>query len=220
MKLVVRAGALVIAAALALSGCSTDPLAAQYRDGGNQNYIAGDGTVLEIPVSNRDAPVEFSTTTDAGTTVSSQDYRGTVLVVNFWAAYCDPCRVEAPDLEKLSRAYDGKGVEFLGVNIADTADTSLAFARKYNVTYPSALDADSGSVRLAFAGKTAQSALPTTLVLDTEGRVAARILGQLQSPSILDSIIKTVLAEKNSAQKNTAQKNTAQKNTAQQNPAQ
>ena len=103
--------------------------------------------------------------------------------------------MEAPDLEKLSRAYDGKGVEFLGVNIADTADASLAFARKYNVTYPSALDADSGSVRLAFAGKTAQSALPTTLVLDKQGRVAARILGQVQARSILESLLKTALAE-------------------------
>jgi thiol-disulfide isomerase/thioredoxin len=200
VKLAAKVGALALASVLALSACSTDPLAAQYRDGGNQNYIAGDGTVLEIPKPNRDAPIEFTTTTDAGTTVSAQDYRGTVLVVNFWAAYCDPCRVEAPELEKLSRAYDGKGAEFLGVNIADTADTSLAFSRKYDVTYPSALDANSGSVRLAFAGKTAQSALPTTLVLDADGRVAARILGQLQSASILDTIIKSVLAEKKTTQ--------------------
>jgi thiol-disulfide isomerase/thioredoxin len=195
-----KAGALALAAALLLSGCSSDPLADQYRDGGNQNYIAGDGTVLEIPESNRDAPIEFTSRTDSGKTVSAKDYRGSVLVVNFWAAYCDPCRVEAPDLEKLSRAYDGKGAAFLGVNIADTAATSLAFARNYNVTYPSALDANSGSIRLAFAGKTAQSALPTTLVLDAQGRVAARILGQLQSASILDTIIKSVLAEKNEAQ--------------------
>ena len=200
VKITLKAGALALAAALLLSGCSSDPLAEQYRDGGNQNYIAGDGTVLEIPEANRDAPIEFTSTTDSGKKVSAEDYRGGVLVVNFWAAYCDPCRVEAPDLEKLSRAYDGKGAAFLGVNIADTADTSLAFARKYQVTYPSALDANSGSVRLAFAGKTAQSALPTTLVLDAQGRVAARILGQLQSASILDTIIKSVLSEKTTAQ--------------------
>ena len=206
MKLAVKVGAVALAAALALSGCSTDPLAQQYRSGGNQNYIAGDGTVLEIPAANRDAPIEFTSTTDAGKSVSAKDYLGKVLVVNFWAAYCDPCRVEAPDLEKLSQKYDDGTAEFLGVNIADTADTSLAFARKYQLTYPSALDAASGSVRLAFAGKTAQSALPTTLVLDTQGRVAARILGQLQSASILDTIIKSVLAEKAvPAEKNEAQ---------------
>jgi peroxiredoxin len=200
VKIAVKAGILALATALLMSGCASDPLAEQYRDGGTQNYIAGDGTVLEIPQANRDAPIEFTSTTDSGKKVSAKDYRGGVLVVNFWAAYCDPCRVEAADLEKLSRSYDGNGAAFLGVNIADTADTSLAFARKYNVTYPSALDANSGSVRLAFAGKTAQSALPTTLVLDTQGRVAARILGQLQSASILDTIIKSVLAEKNTAQ--------------------
>ena len=184
MRLAIKVGALALAAALALSGCSTDPLAAQYRSGGNQNYIAGDGTVLR----SRRRTATLRSSSPAPPTpepVSAQDYRGNVLVVNFWAAYCDPCRVEAPDLEKLSQKYDGNGAEFLGVNIADTADTSLAFARKYGVSYPSALDANSGSVRLAFAGKTAQSALPTTLVLDADGRVAARILGQLQSASIL-----------------------------------
>lgn len=195
MKIAVRAGALALAIVIALAGCASDPLAEQYRNGGNENYIAGDGTVLELPADSRAAPIDFTSTTDAGTTVAAKDFRGQILVVNFWAAYCDPCRVEAPDLEKLSRAYDGKGVEFLGVNIADTADTSRAFARKYGVSYPSALDANTGTVRLAFAGKTAQSALPTTMVLDKQGRVAARILGQLQSPSILEAIIKTVAAE-------------------------
>jgi thiol-disulfide isomerase/thioredoxin len=195
VKIAVKASAVALAALLMLTGCTSDPLAAQYRDGGNQNYIAGDGTVLEIPTQNRAAPVSFTGTTDSGAKVASSDYLGKVLVVNFWASYCAPCRAEAPELEKLSRTYESKGVAFLGVNTTDSADTSLAFARTYKVTYPSVIDADTGAVRLAFAGKAAPSALPTTLVLDKQGRVAARILGQLQAASILDSIIKTVLAD-------------------------
>lgn len=189
------AGVVALAVIMLLSGCATDPLAKQYRDGGNQNYIAGDGTVLEITAPNRSTPITFVGTTDSGGTVSSADYLGQVLVVNFWASYCAPCRVEAPELEGLSNSFQGKGVSFLGVNTADQPATSLAFSRKYGVTYPSVMDADTAAVRLAFAGKNGQGALPTTLVLDKAGRIAARILGQLQSASILDSIVKTVLSE-------------------------
>ena len=184
-----------LAIVMLLTGCASDPLAEQYRDGGNENYIAGDGAVLEIPESRRAAPVEFEGTTDAGGKVSSSDYAGDVLVVNFWASYCGPCRLEAPDLQALSESYREKGVSFLGVNIAEQPGTSLAFSRKYGVTYPSIIDADTGAVRLAFAGNTGQGALPTTLVLDKQGRVAARILGQVQARSILESLLKTALAE-------------------------
>ena len=127
--------------------------------------------------------------------ISSADYLGQVLVVNFWAGYCAPCRVEAPELEKLSTKWADKGASFVGVNTYDEPATAQAFARTYGVTYPSLIDADSGAVQLAFAGNVPPSALPTTIVLDAQGRVAARILGQLEAASILDAIVKTVIAE-------------------------
>lgn len=188
--------AVLTAAALVLTGCaSNDPLAQQYRDGSDKNYVAGDGSIMEVSPADRDAPITFEGTTELGESVSSEDYLGEVLVVNFWASYCGPCRVEAPDLEKVSQEWAGKGASFLGINTYDGAEQALAFSRKYGVSYPSVLDAKSGEAQLAFAGKVPPSALPTTLVLDREGRVAARILGQVQAASILDALIETVAAE-------------------------
>ncbi len=187
-------GVVAAVTALLLAGCSApDQLAIDYGAGGNKNYVAGDGSILEILPANRTEPVVFTGTTDTGTEVSSADYKGRVLVVNFWAGYCAPCRAEAPELQKLSQKWADRGASFLGVNTYDEAGTAQAFARTYGVTYPSVIDANSGAVQLAFAGTVAPSALPTTIVLDGSGRVAARILGQIESASILDAIIKTVV---------------------------
>jgi thiol-disulfide isomerase/thioredoxin len=194
-----RSGASVAAGALALAllltGCSTDPLAEQYREGSNKGYIAGDGSVTEIAQAKRGAAVEFAGTTEAGDPVASVDYAGQVLVVNFWYAGCAPCRAEAPDLQKLNEEFAGKGASFLGVNVRDQAANAIAFNDRYGVTYPSVMDVNDGSAQLAFSGSIPPNAVPTTLVLDKSGRVAARILGQVSSPSILRTLISDTIAE-------------------------
>lgn len=192
-----RASAIALAAGVAiLAGCtSSDPLAQQYREGTGQGYISGDGAYTVIAAADRAAPVEFSGLVESGDSVSSADYLGDVLVVNFWYAACPPCRLEAADLEELSQRFIPEGVSFLGVNIYDQAPTALSFANEFGVTYPSILDVNDGSVRLAFAGQVAPNAVPTTLVLDQQGRVAARISGLLTEPSVLRSMITDVLAE-------------------------
>jgi peroxiredoxin len=190
------AGAFAVVAALLLSGCtSDDPLADKFGNGGLSNYQSSDGTVLEIPAENRGDAPEFEGTTDAGLIVSNADYAGKVLVVNFWYAACGPCRAEAPDLEQLHLTHKDADVAFLGVNTLDQPETALAFARKFSVTYPSVMDGDTGEVRLAFAGQASPSAVPTTLVLDRQGRVAVRFLGQITAPSNLDTVIRELLAE-------------------------
>jgi thiol-disulfide isomerase/thioredoxin len=190
--------AVAASAALVLSGCtSSDGLAEQYRAGTGQNYIAGDGTVSEFAADNRGAAVEFSGTLADGTPVSSKDYAGDVLVVNFWYAGCPPCRVEAPFLESLYQKYKGKGVDFLGVNLYDTESTAASFEKDKGVTYPSVLDRDTGSVLLAFSKTVPPKATPTTLVIDKKGRVAARILGALPDASTLNSLISDAVAETN-----------------------
>ena len=186
--------AALLAVVTVLSGCASDPLAEDYLNGGNENYISGSG-ITEVPIADRADPVRFSGVTDSGETIDSADYLGEVLVVNFWYASCEPCRQEAADLEALSEKYEGNGAEFVGVNIYDGAETSLAFGRKFGVGYPSLLDAEAGKVRLAFAGDVSPKAVPTTFVLDAEGRIAARILGQLQERSILDTLVRDTIAE-------------------------
>ena len=190
----------VVAAALGLVlvGCTSqsDPLAEQYRAGGTAQYISGAGTVTEIPEADRSEPVEFSGTTDAGDELSRSDLDGEDVVLNFWFASCPPCRKEAPDLQQLSDEFADQGVQFVGVNVRDQADTSLAFAEKFDVTYPSIVDTNDGAVQLALAGTIAPNAVPTTIVLDSEGRIAARILGGLDGPSTLRTLVGDALAEK------------------------
>ena len=193
-----RAGAAVLALSLlgALAACTNDPLAEQYRAGDNKGFVAADGfTFVEISESERTEPVEFEGVLDIGGTTSSAEYAGDVVVVNFWYAACAPCRVEAPVLEEVNAEFAGDGVQFLGVNLYDGAETSRAFAGTYGVTYPSALAIEDGSIKLAFAGQTPLSAVPVTLVLDREGRVAARLIGLIAEPSILSTIVRDVAEE-------------------------
>ncbi|WP_404434395.1 TlpA family protein disulfide reductase [Microbacterium lacus] len=193
-----RAAAAVLALTLvgALAACSNDPLAEQYLAGDNKGFVAADGfTFVEIPESERTEPVEFEGVLDVGGTTSSADYADDVVVVNFWYAACAPCRVEAPVLEEVNAEYAGDGVQFLGINLYDGAETSRAFAETHGVTYPSALATEDGSIKLAFAGQTPLSAVPVTLVLDREGRVAARLIGLISESSILSTIVRDVAEE-------------------------
>ncbi len=188
------AAAAAVALALLLSGCGGDSLADQYREGSNKDYIAGDGTVETFNPDNRKPAVDFQGTTIEGDTFSSADERGKVLVVNFWYAQCPPCRAEARDLESISTS-SGADVQFVGVNTRDEAGTAKSFEDEFGVTYPSVLDYQNAAVQLAFSSSIPPNAVPTTLVLDKQGRVAARILGRVLEPSILTTLIRDTAAE-------------------------
>ncbi len=189
------AAALAGALVFALAACTNDPLAEQYRAGDNKGYVAGDGRIQEIAIADRGEPVEFEGTTEDGSSVTSADYAGEVLVVNFWYAGCGPCRAEAKDLEATNAAFDGEAVSFLGINTIDSPESASSFAETYGITYPSVIASKNPSVKLAFAERTPIQATPTTLVLDAEGRVAARIIGQLPDGSILKTLVRDTLAE-------------------------
>lgn len=182
--------AVAAAAAILLAGCtSTDGVAGV--DGGG--YISGDGSVRVVAAGDRvDVPAWGGDTVD-GDHVDSASLDG-VVVLNFWYAGCPPCRLEAPDLEALHLEY-GDSVTFLGVNIRDSAPTASSFEEEYGVTYDSILDASTRDVMSAFAENVPPSAVPTTLVLDASGRVAARISGMLPSRTTLADILDDVLAE-------------------------
>jgi peroxiredoxin len=190
-----RALVTAIAATMLLAGCASDPLAEQYREGSGKGYIAGDGSVSEIPEAQRGEPISFTGTTELGEKVSSDDFTGQVVVVNFWYASCAPCRAEAPDLQALNEQFVGARATFLGVNVRDQAPSAIAFAENYGITYPSVIDSTDGSMQLSFSGSIPPNAVPTTLVLDASGRVAARILGQVSEASILETLIRDTIAE-------------------------
>jgi len=188
---------IAVAVSLALAGCTSDSLATRYNSSdANSNYVSPDGTTKTIAPADRGAAVTWSGTTDRDTKISSGDYLGKVVVLNFWYADCPPCRAEAASLEKLNGEYSTKGVVFVGVNVENTAPTALSFEKAHGVTYPSILDADSGAVKLAFAGKMSPTAVPTTLIIDAHGRVAARFSGLITSPSLVRTVLDATLAEK------------------------
>lgn len=187
-------GLLALALTASLAACSPDDRGFTEQPPAGGGQFAGDGSWGIYGPGERGAPVTFSGTTESGETLGSQQLAGGVAVVNFWYAACPPCRVEARDLEAVSQEYAADGVEFVGVNIYDQVPTVEAFNAEFGVTYPSILDVGSGSVLAAFAANVPPQAIPTTLVLDREGRVAAYILG-VADPGVLGPMIDDVIAE-------------------------
>ncbi len=182
---------------LLLAGCAPGErgIDQAYEPSDGAGVVSVDGRVVEIAAPERGEAVTFSGTSEHGDAIDSADYSGRVYVVNFWYAACGPCRVEAPFLEEVWQKYQREKVGFVGVNIYDQPGTAVAFAEQYGITFPSVIDVNTGAVKLAFASVTPIQATPTTLVMDRQGRVAARIIGQLPSASILDTLVKDVLAE-------------------------
>ncbi|MCH8565957.1 TlpA family protein disulfide reductase [Nesterenkonia sp. LB17] len=183
-----------LASALALAGCSSanDELSQRAANDGT-NYVAGDGSVKELAAEDRGEPVQFESTLFDGSAVGPERWEGEVTVINFWYAACAPCRVEAPDLADLDEEFTDEGVQFYGVNTRDTQPTAEAFERTFGIEYPSMEDR-SGEVMLAMTDYVPPSAVPTTLVLDKQGRVSARILG-IAEPGTLRALINSALDE-------------------------
>lgn len=147
-------------------------------------YVSGDGTVTEWAEGERGEVMDLTGTSFEGDPVDLADYRGQVVLINTWYASCPPCRAEAPELVELDARDD---VQLIGVNSRDDAATAEAFERTFSVQYPSIDDGD-GKATAQLQGLVAINAVPTTLVLDTEGRVAARAVGRVE-PSTLESLI-------------------------------
>ncbi len=193
----VTASVMAVALAVALAGCSdvNAGISETYREGNNQGFVSGDGRVQEIPADQRGEAIEFTGTAVDGSTVTSADFAGEVLVLNFWYAGCGPCRAEAPILEKTFADMQDDGVRFLGVNIYDGPEQATSFEEKFGISYPSLLAREDAELKLAFASWTPLSAVPITLVLDREGRVAARFIGAVRDDTSLPTIIGDVVAE-------------------------
>ncbi|MGP9694001.1 TlpA family protein disulfide reductase [Brachybacterium sp. AOP25-B2-12] len=184
---ILQAGALAATGAL-LAACATDT---SDRYGTDTGFVSGDGVATEIDAADRGEPIAFTGTTYEGDAFSAEEQRGHVLVLNVWYAACAPCRKEAPELATIARDYADKDVTFLGINVRDAAGPAQSFEKNFDVPYPSVPDTDA-QIMYALRGQVAPNAVPSTLVLDPEGRVAARISGLIDA-STLRSMIDRVL---------------------------
>jgi len=175
--------ALGLACLLALAGCSND-----VGSSGNQGYVAGKGIITSVKAADRKQPGEVSGRTLDGEKVSLADFRGKVVVVNVWGSWCGPCRAEAPMLAQASRDLAGKGVVFLGIDSRDPSkDAAKAFVRRFDIPYASLYDQQGGTL-LAFRGTLTPNSVPSTVVVDPQGRVAGSVLGNL-SRATLDGLV-------------------------------
>ncbi|MDD2818142.1 MAG: TlpA disulfide reductase family protein [Candidatus Nanopelagicales bacterium] len=176
-----------------LAACGRDAQGSLGSPAGDQNYVSADGSVqLKDPNARQLAPVITGTTLEGGTW-SIEDHRGHIIVFNVWASWCAPCRAEAPILKRISEKYEASGVDFVGLNIRDSTVSAIAFEKKFGITYPSLVDTG-GELVLRFAGNLNPSAIPSTLLVDKQGRVAASILGKV-TEAMLTGLIKGLQRE-------------------------
>lgn len=181
------------AAALLVTACGSGGTSG---GGGNTGYIAGADGIDTVQKADRaDAPNLSGTTVDGGH-LDIDDYKGKVVVVNVWGSWCPPCRAEAENFEKVYQDVKDEGVQFVGINTRDaTVGPARAFEEEQGVTYPSLFD-PAGKLMLRFdKGTLNPQAIPSTLVLDRDGKIAARSL-QALSEDKLRKMITPVLAEK------------------------
>jgi thiol-disulfide isomerase/thioredoxin len=177
------------AALVALAGCSTGHGAVDVDNGGDFRFVAGTPAGTAIAPGDRASAPSFSGTLLDGAPFVSSSLRGSVAVINFWGSWCAPCRVETPEFSQVATAVAGRGVRFLGVDVKEDKQFAQAFVTGRQISYPSLYD-PRGEVALAFRDYPA-NAIPSTIVLDRQGRVAAVYTAAVSSQDltrVVDSV--------------------------------
>ena len=193
MRRIAAALAAALAMALFLAGCSTGADAVDVNNGGEFRFVAATPSGEVIPVDERATAPQFSGTLLGGGAFSSEELSGDVTVLNFWGSWCGPCRVETPEFQEVYADVRDKGVQFLGLNVKETSEQfALAFVDRFGIEFPSLYD-PRGEVALAFRDYPA-TAIPSTIVLDRENRVAAVYTGEVAQKD-LRRVLDVVLGE-------------------------
>jgi thiol-disulfide isomerase/thioredoxin len=161
-----------VAALLLLTGCKEE------LRSGNDGFVTPDLSVKVLDTTDREPPAaEVAGQTVDGKQVSLAGLRGRVVVMPVWGSWCGPCRKEAPGLARAARDLADDGVTFLGINTRDRNKVDVrSFLDRFDISYDSIYDED-GRTLLAFRGTLPPMGIPSFVVIDQPGRVAARILG-------------------------------------------
>jgi thiol-disulfide isomerase/thioredoxin len=180
--------AVALAATLILVSCARTGADEQTQNAGQVGYPTVPRNLTRISPDQRQVlPTVSGPALGGNQTISTQDYRGKVVVINVWGSWCPPCRKEAPDLQAAS--VETKDVaQFVGITSKDYDPAPAeAFVRSFKITYPSIYD-PTGKVLLAFAGELPPSAIPSTMIIDRQGRLAVRVLSEVSKITLVDMI--------------------------------
>lgn len=176
LRVILAVAMLSAVPALASCGGSTES-----QVGSDQAFVAGDGSIVEVPAAERLPAPDLRGVTLDGSEFVLAAHRGQVVVLNVWASWCAPCRSEAPVLAEV--AGQEKDVQFVGLVTRDSESSARAFVERFGLDYPQVVDAD-GAQQLLFRENLPPQAIPSTLVIDKQGRVAARVLGEVSGPTL------------------------------------
>ena len=184
---------LMVAVLIALTGCTPNENATGTRTGNRKltetdtGFVTGKALTRIPPEEREKAPVVSGPPVSGRRPISTADYPGKVLVLNVWGSWCAPCRAEATDLAEASNETRDVAA-FVGLNVRDNSiDAARAFSRAFKVTYPSIYD-PAGEQLVRFAGTLPPNGIPTTLVIDRDGRIAARVVGIVDKTTLLGLI--------------------------------
>ena len=180
--------AAALAAMLMLAACASTGADEQTRSAGQVGYPDVARNLTRVPPDQRtELPTISGPALGSNQTISTQNFRGKVVVINVWGSWCPPCRKEAPDLQGAS--VQTKDIaQFVGITSKDYDPAPAeAFVRSFEITYPSIYD-PTGKVLLAFAGELPPSAIPSTMIIDRQGRLAVRVLSEDSKITLVDMI--------------------------------
>lgn len=175
--------ALAISSILLLAGCSTGGTSSSSENA----FVSGDGVATYIqPKDRKHAPALNGKTLDGSSFTTS----GKIVVLNVWASWCSPCRAEAPLLEDF--AQNRSDIQFIGVNTRDNVTSAKSFIKRFAITYPTLSD---DSILTKFRNSLTPNAIPTTLIIDKNGLVAARVSGAVTVAGLTTLIEKVEKSE-------------------------
>jgi thiol-disulfide isomerase/thioredoxin len=186
------AAPIALAIVFGLNGCSASASATNDQQ---TNYVAlnGVGVMTVYATGHRKLAPTVSGTALDGQPLTLSQFAGKVVVLNFWASWCPPCRSEAPALEQVYTDTRASGVQFVGVDIRENGvSDGVHFETTHHIDYPSFSD-QASRIALDFRS-TGVETPPTTIVIDRQGRIAARGLGEMTYTQLL-TVVKQVAAQ-------------------------
>ena len=182
---------ILVLSGLLLSACATPN--ASIQNSGEAGFISGDGTAIFLKVLDRKSAPELIALDFNGKEIDLKNYKNKVVVLNVWGSWCGPCRKEAKELQELYVKNKDSGVEFIGINIRDSKVSAEKFITNFGITYPNIFDRD-GVKLLGFKDTLPANAIPSTVLVDKNGKVAARQLGPIER-ALIQGFISSLVDE-------------------------